>query len=120
MKIILKEKVDTQTENEIKSIERITVFNDISVFSNGVICVGKEVINTGNDIDIDIFVKTGKSTLDYKRYKEMTKEAYKHICKLVEKAVNENKTLKLRIEKSITKSILTGKEKISGFIDIDL
>lgn len=118
MKIILKEKVDTQTENEIKSIERITVFNDISVFSNGVICIGKEVINTGNDIDI--FIKTGKSTLDYKRYKEMTKEAYKHICKLVEKAVNENKTLKLRLEKSITKSILTGKEKISGFIDIDL
>ena len=47
MKILLKEKLDIQTEEGIKNVERITVFNDISVFSDGIICIGKEIINTG-------------------------------------------------------------------------
>lgn len=118
MKILLKEKLDIQTEEGIKNVERITVFNDISVFSDGMICIGKEIINTGNGISI--FVKTGENTLDYKRYEEMNKEAYKYICKLIEKAIDKNKIIKIRLEKNITRSLITGLEKEIGFIDIDL
>lgn len=118
MKILLEEIIETHTE-ENTSIEKcFKSYDEISVDLNGFICVNEKTMHIGNDIDL--FVKTGEIDLDYKRYREMDNESYKYVCKLIEKAADENKTLKIKYEKIITKSIFNEIIKVNGFVDIYL
>ena len=106
MNILFESIIETKDEEKGYSfIRNFYTCKNIYIDLNGEILLdGKTSIRIGNNIDLYINESQNKLFTEIKPFKEMTEFAYIKLLSMVEKAISQNKTIKIRLEKYIVVS----------------
>ena len=106
MNILFESIIETKDEEKGYSfIRNFYTCKNIYIDLNGEILLdGKTSIRIGNNIDLYINESQNKLFAEIKPFKEMTEFAYIKLLSMVEKAISQNKTIKIRLEKYIVVS----------------
>ena len=106
MNILFESIIETKDEEKGYSfIRNFYTCKNIYIDLNGEILLdGKTSIRIGNNIDLYINESQNKLFAEIKPFKEMTEFAYIKLLSMVEKAISQNKTIKIRLEKYVVVS----------------